>query len=77
MDVMIALGSACLLIRVGQGLYATGLVRSKNAAGAMLREMGGDVTTSAMDWRTQVPALLRQSMRSNSLLELRGNESHQ
>src|SRR5579871_3066243 len=37
MDVMIALGAACLLVRMGQALYGTGLIRAKNAAGATLR----------------------------------------
>ncbi len=37
MDVMIALGAACLLVRMGQALYGMGLIRAKNAAGAMLR----------------------------------------
>jgi Amt family ammonium transporter len=37
MDVMIGLGAACLLIRLGLVLYRTGLLRAKNAAGAVLR----------------------------------------
>ena len=37
MEVMIGLGAACLLIRVGLTLYCTGLLRAKNAAGAVLR----------------------------------------
>src|SRR6185312_7455635 len=37
MDVMIALGAACLLVRMGQALYGMGLIRAKNAAGAVLR----------------------------------------
>ena len=36
MDVMIGLGAACLLIRLGLVLYRTGLLRAKNAAGAVL-----------------------------------------
>jgi ammonium transporter, Amt family len=39
MDVMIALGAACLLIRMGQALYGMGLIRAKNAAGATLRSV--------------------------------------
>lgn len=50
MDVMIALGSACLLIRVGQGLYGAGLVRSKNAAGAVLRAIGDLCVASLAFW---------------------------
>lgn len=37
MDGMIAMGAACLLIRLGLTLYRTGLLRAKNAAGAVLR----------------------------------------
>lgn len=37
MDVMIALGAACLLVRLGQALYGVGVIRAKNAAGAVLR----------------------------------------
>jgi Amt family ammonium transporter len=39
MDVMIALGAACLLIRMGQALYGMGLIRAKNAAGGTLRSI--------------------------------------
>jgi Amt family ammonium transporter len=37
MHPLVLLGAAVLLVRVGQGLYATGLCRSKNAAGTALR----------------------------------------
>lgn len=36
MEVLIGLGSACLLIRVGLSLYRCGLIRAKNAAGTFL-----------------------------------------
>ena len=32
MEVMIGLGAACLLIRLGLALYHSGLIRAKNAA---------------------------------------------
>lgn len=35
----IALGAACLLVRFGLALYGTGLIRAKNAAGAVLRSL--------------------------------------
>jgi Amt family ammonium transporter len=37
MHIIVLLGAAVLLVRVGQALYATGLCRSKNAAGMTLR----------------------------------------
>jgi Amt family ammonium transporter len=37
MDLLILLGAGALLVRVGQALYAMGLSRSKNAAGAATR----------------------------------------
>src|SRR5688572_25171027 len=37
MDLLIVLGVGTLLVRVGQALYATGLSRSKNAAGVAMR----------------------------------------
>ena len=36
---LMILGSVALLVRVGMGWYATGLSRSKNAAGAVLRNV--------------------------------------
>src|SRR5687767_5146343 len=38
-ELLIVLGAAALLVRVGQALYATGLSRSKNAAGAATRSL--------------------------------------
>jgi Amt family ammonium transporter len=37
MHIIVLLGAAVLLVRVGQAMYATGLCRSKNAAGMTLR----------------------------------------
>lgn len=39
MEAMIGLGAASLLIRLGQALYGTGLIRAKNAAGSVLRTL--------------------------------------
>jgi len=37
MEVLIALGAGCLLIRLGVAFYGIGMIRAKNAAGAVLR----------------------------------------
>jgi Amt family ammonium transporter len=39
MELAIALGAACLLVRVGVALYGMGVIRAKNAAGSVLRSM--------------------------------------
>jgi Amt family ammonium transporter len=39
MDPLIALGTACLLVRVGSALYGVGVIRAKNAAGSLLRSL--------------------------------------
>src|SRR5688572_31031308 len=38
-ELLIVLGAGALLVRVGQALYATGLSRSKNSAGAAARSL--------------------------------------
>jgi Amt family ammonium transporter len=58
MDVMIALGAACLLIRMGQALYGTGLIRAKNAAGATLRAVC-DVSAAMLAFWLIGAAILR------------------
>jgi len=40
MEVMVALGAGCLLVRLGMALYGAGLIRSKNSAGALMRHVG-------------------------------------
>jgi Amt family ammonium transporter len=58
MDVMIALGAACLLVRMGQALYGTGLIRAKNAAGATLRAVC-EVSAAMLAFWVVGAALLR------------------
>ena len=50
MDMLIGLGSACLLIRVGLALYATGAIRSKSAAGGVLRTIGDLCVSTLAFW---------------------------
>jgi len=60
MEVMIALGAACLLIRCGVALYGTGLVRSKNAAASVLRAIC-DLCVAALAFWAIGGAILTQS----------------
>jgi Amt family ammonium transporter len=50
MEVMIGLGAACLLIRLGFSLYRTGLLRAKNAAGTLLRTLTDFCVASLAFW---------------------------
>jgi Amt family ammonium transporter len=50
MEVMIGLGAACLLIRLGLMLYCTGLLRAKNAAGSVLRVLGDLCVSTLAFW---------------------------
>jgi Amt family ammonium transporter len=60
MDVMIGLGAACLLIRLGLVLYRTGLLRAKNAAGAVLRVFA-DLCVSTLAFWAIGAAIMLQS----------------
>ena len=50
MEAMIGLGAACLLIRLGLALYGTGLIRAKNAAGAVLRMLADLCVATLAVW---------------------------
>lgn len=59
MDVMIGLGAACLLIRVGLVLYRTGLLRAKNAAGSLLRVLADLCVSTLAFWAVGAAVLLQ------------------
>jgi ammonium transporter, Amt family len=59
MDVMIALGAGCLLIRLGLTLYRTGLLRAKNAAGAVLRVFADLCVSTLAFWLIGAAILLQ------------------
>ena len=59
MEVMIGLGAASLLIRLGMALYGTGLIRAKNAAGSVLRTLA-DVCFSTLAFWAIGAAILTQ-----------------
>lgn len=63
MDVMIGLGAACLLIRVGLVLYRTGLLRAKNAAASLLSVLA-DLCVSTLAFWALGAAILLQSQSS-------------
>lgn len=60
MDVMIGLGAACLLIRLGLVLYGAGLLRAKNSAGSVLRAFS-DLCVSTLSFWAIGAAILLQS----------------
>src|ERR1700684_4312700 len=59
MDVMIGLGAACLLIRLGLVLYCTGLPRAKTAAGAVLRVLTDLCVSTLAMWAVGAAILLQ------------------
>jgi Amt family ammonium transporter len=59
-DWLIVLGAGALLARVGQGLYATGLSRSKNAAGAVARNLFDLCSGALAFWAVGAAILLQQ-----------------
>lgn len=59
MDVMIGLGAACLLIRLGLVPYHTGLLRAKNAAGAVLRVFTDLCVSTLTMWAIGAAILLQ------------------
>jgi Amt family ammonium transporter len=70
MDWLILLGAGALLARVGQALYATGLSRSKNAAGTATRSLF-DLCAAALAFWAVGAAILFQ--RHNDWLGVRGS----
>lgn len=67
MQNMVLMGSALLLVRVGQLLYATGLCRSKNAAGTAVRLVADLCVATLAFWAVGAAILLQ---RSNSVFAL-------
>lgn len=61
MDVMIGLGAACLLIRLGLVLYRTGLLRAKNAAGSVLRVLTDLCVSTLAMWAVGAAILLQSN----------------
>lgn len=61
MDVMIGLGAAGLLIRLGLVLYRTGLLRAKNAGGAVLRVFADLCISTLSVWAVGASILLQRS----------------
>jgi Amt family ammonium transporter len=59
-DWLIVLGAGALLARVGQALYATGLSRSKNAAGAVARSLFDLCSATLAFWAIGAAILLQQ-----------------
>jgi Amt family ammonium transporter len=60
MDWLIVLGAGALLVRVGQALYATGLSRSKNAAGAVARTLFDLCSAALAFWAVGASILVQQ-----------------
>ena len=63
MEVMIGLGAACLLIRLGLLLYRCGQIRAKNAAGSVLRVVGDFCVATLAFWAVGA-ALMMQTRHS-------------
>lgn len=68
MELLIVLGAATLLVRAGQALYAAGLSRSKNAAGAVARSVC-DLSVTTLAFVAVGAAILFQQ--HNPILGLR------
>jgi len=60
MEVMVALGAGCLLVRLGMALYGAGLIRSKNSAGALMRHVGDLCVASLAFWLIGAAILIQQ-----------------
>src|SRR3954471_17503125 len=58
---IVLLGAALLLMRVGQVLYATGLCRSKNAAGTAVRVLADACVAVLCFWAVGAAILLQRS----------------
>ena len=61
MHTLVLLGAAMLLVRVGQALYATGLCRSKNAAGTALRVVADLCVAALAFWALGAAVMLQRS----------------
>jgi Amt family ammonium transporter len=61
MHTMVLLGVAVLLVRVGQALYATGLCRSKNAAGMALRLVADLCAAVLAFWAVGAAVLMQRA----------------
>jgi Amt family ammonium transporter len=59
MDVMIGLGAACLLIRLGLVLYGAGSLRAKNSAGSVLRVFADLCVSTLWFWAVGAAILLQ------------------
>src|SRR3954453_11331435 len=57
---IVVLGAGALVARVGQALYATGLSRSKNAAGAVARSLFDLCSAALAFWAIGAAILLQQ-----------------
>jgi Amt family ammonium transporter len=60
MGILIGLGAACLLIRLGLAMYRCGLVRAKNAAGVALRVLSDVCIASLAFWAIGGAILVQQ-----------------
>jgi ammonia channel protein AmtB len=60
MEMLILLGAGALLARVGQAVYATGLSRSKNAAGAATRSLFDLCVAALAFWAVGAAILFQQ-----------------
>lgn len=69
-ELLIALGAGALLVRVGQALYATGLSRSKNSAGAVTRSLFDLCAASLAFWAVGAAILFQ---RNNYYFALKGS----
>ncbi|CAA9412801.1 MAG: Ammonium transporter [uncultured Phycisphaerae bacterium] len=69
-ELLIVLGAAALLVRVGQALYATGLGRSKNAAGAATRSLFDLCAAALAFWAVGAAILFQQH---NPVFALKGS----
>jgi Amt family ammonium transporter len=67
MEIMIGLGAACLLIRVGLALYRPGLLRAKNSAGGVLRVFADLCVSTLAFWLVGAAILLQTHNRFFSL----------
>ena len=61
MHTLVLLGAAMLMVRVGQALYASGLCRSKNAAGTALRVVADLCVAALAFWAVGAAVMLQRS----------------
>ena len=60
MELMVALGAGCLLVRLGLALYGAGVIRSKNSAGAVMRGICDLCVSSLAFWLVGAAILVQQ-----------------